>query len=119
MKWYPAAWVGFAVLLVMHFAGGGWWLNAPDRVRNMLTALGMVAFAVGLASKNLNVYPALHLVFGFSMGMAVFLFIMESNLWPIAVAIGTGMALLAIVPTFAMGLLMRVAIDALRRRYAS
>jgi hypothetical protein len=51
--------------------------------------------------------------------MAIFLLVVGANLWPIIVFIGTVIALIAIVPTFAMGLLMRMAIDALRRRYAS
>src|SRR5688500_5103505 len=92
LKQYPV-WLGLAVIVVVHFVGGGWWLDTGDRVRTMLTVVAAAAFVVGVTSPKNTWLPGLHFWTGFTVGMVVILFLAgPGSIWPIVLVIGGGMA---------------------------
>ena len=116
LKQYPV-WLGLAVIVVMHFVGGGWWLDTGDRVRTMLTVLAAASFVVGVTSpitspKN-TWLPGLHFWTGFTVGMVVILFLSgPGSIWPIVLVIGSGMAGMVILVGFVSAVLVRMGIKA-------
>jgi hypothetical protein len=116
LKQYPV-WLGLAVIVVMHFVGGGWWLDSGDRVRTMLIAVAAASFVVGVTSnitspKN-TWLPGLHFWFGFTAGMVAVLFLSgPGSIWPIVLVIGSGMAGMAITVGFVSGMLIRMGFKA-------
>src|SRR5215213_3570618 len=109
LKHYSVVGLGLATALIIHFIGGGWWLNSGDRVRTALTLLGVMAFVIGAAWPKTTVLPALQFWIGFMAVIATILlfFSGEQNIWPIVLVIGGGMSAGAILVGFVSGLLLR------------
>lgn len=113
LKQYYPVWLGLAVFVVVHFIGGGWWLDAGDRVRTALTLVAVASFVVGVTWPKNTWLPALHFWIGFSAGMAAILFLSgPGNLWPIVLVIGMGMAAMVVTAGFGIGALVRMGIKA-------
>jgi hypothetical protein len=116
LKQYPV-WLGLALAIVMHFIGGGWWLDTNDRVVNTSGALAVLAFGVGALWPKRTWLPALHLWIGFMAGMAAILFIIgPGNIFPIVLTIGGGWAGMAVILGFGPGALVRMAVGAVVRK---
>lgn len=99
--------VGLAIAIVM-YGINGWWLDAGERVRDMLVVLGVAGFGVGSWRSWPQWQSAGDLWLGFMVGSAgISLIIGPGNLWPIVIVLAGALSAAAIWGGWAVGALIR------------